>query len=422
MPWRKADALSERTKFILEWERRCALELVPPNVSELCRMYGISRQTGHLWISRYVQGGCDLRTLDDRSRRPHSNPRAVTPQIEDFIVAARKAHPRWGPVLLRAWLVQRFPRYTFPSASCIGAILKRRGMTASKRRKRRRGMVVVMPPFPSCDHSNDVWGMDFKGWFRMGDGEICYPFTLLDAFSRLLLRCEGLLVPDGDAVRSILDSAFREFGLPKRIRSDGGPPFFNPQSPATLSYVSVWLLRLGIVVECIAPAKPQQNGRLERLHRTLKDEVVRAESILPQRRELDTFRRTYNFERPHTALGMQPPWSVYRRSPRKYPRPLLTSVGLQDHQERVDRKGFIRWRGQRVFIGEAFIGEAISMFPTENTTWEVSFGHVLLGHLDEQAPTLFRRTKRGKGSMSLSYENNEWQLIDQKKVSGMSMD
>jgi putative transposase len=415
MPWERTDALSERTKFIFEWERRnTEMQGGRVNLAELARMFGISRQTAYVWIARYVQAGSDIRALHDRSRRPHSNPRAVTVDVEELIVAARKQYPRWGPRLLRHKLVERHPRVVVPSASCIAAILKRRGLTATKRKVRRaKGAIVVTPPFASCDHVNDVWCMDFKGHFPMGDGVRCYPFTLLDGFSRMLLRAEPLLEPDGRAVCSILDSAFREYGLPKRIRSDGGPPFFAAGSPATLSRLSIWLLRLGLVLECIAPAKPQQNGRLERLHRTFKLEVEPAANLLHQRRACDEFRRIYNFERPHSALGMVPPWTVYRRSERQYPRPLQQTVGTLEHQERIDRRGFLRWRRARIFIGEAFAGELVSLWPITGTRWEVNFGSILLGHFDDEGARSFVPTRRGKGSMRLAFENmHRWEPIE----------
>jgi putative transposase len=312
MGWRKTDALSERAKFIFEWERRWkASKGKRVDVSELCRRFDISRQTGYVWIRRYVAAGRDLRALEDRSRRPLSNPRAVTPALEEMIVAARRQRPKWGPRMLRDWLIERHPQREFPSASCIGSILKRRGLSAPPRRQRRGERTDVSPPFPSCDGPNQVWCMDFKGWFRMRDGTKCYPFTLLDAHSRFLLRCIGLSEPNGTSVEHILESAFREYGLPHRIRSDGGPPFFAAQSPASLSRLSIWLLKMGVTLECIAPAKPQQNGRLERFHRTLKLELAIDKSLANQQRALDEFRRIYNFERPHSALGSRPPWTAY---------------------------------------------------------------------------------------------------------------
>ena len=221
--WKRTDALSERVKFILEWERRWQASKGRIEVAELSRLYGVSRQTAHVWIKRYQAAGHDLRVMQDR------------------VVAARKQHPRWGPLKLRAWLVERHPQLSFPSVSGIGAVLRRRGMTAARKPRRSASIpATIAPPFADCERPNDVWCMDFKGWFHTHDGIKCYPFTLIDALSRVLLRCEALTEPNGDFVRHFLDSAFREYGLPKRLRSDGGPPFFSAASPASLSRLGVW--------------------------------------------------------------------------------------------------------------------------------------------------------------------------------------
>jgi putative transposase len=381
--------LSERVRFMVEWQRRFdATQGGRIDVAELSRTFGISRQTAYVWIRRYERAGLNLRAMDERSRRPKSNPRAVTLEAEDIVVQARKQFPKWGPVKLRAWLVERRPTQSFPSSSCMAAILRRRGMTVPKRRGRRKGHIAVTPPFPECTKSNDTWCMDFKGWFRTRDRDKCHPFTLIDSFSRFLLRCEGLLEPNGNEVRSILDSAFREYGLPRALRSDGGPPFFSPGAPAGLSSLSVWLLRLGLIVECIAPAKPQQNGRLERFHRTLKLCVDPAAHITAQQRAFDAFRREYNHERPHAALALETPGRIYRRSLTRYPRPLLgiDSDGLAGHIELVDRRGAIAWRRHRIFIGQAFSGQRLVLWPVQGTRCEVYFGSIQLGFFDGAAP------------------------------------
>jgi putative transposase len=405
MPWKESDALSERVKFILEWHRRWeAARGGRVNVAELCRMYGVSRETAYVWIHRFKDSGCDLRAMEERSRRPHSNRRAVDESTEDLLVAARKARPKWGPVMLRAWLVERFPAICFPSPSSINNILKRRGLVSPRKlRRSRRGGVVIATPFPACNGPNDTWCMDFKGWFRLGNGEKCYPFTLIDAWSRFLVRCEGTLTPNGNDVERFLDSAFRDYGLPKTIRSDGGPPFFASQSPANLSRVAVWLLRLGITVECIAPAKPQQNGVLERFHRTLKLEVEPAETLVAQQRAFDIFRRRYNFERPHSTRALRPPATAYRRSSRQYPRSLLPpqQEGFETHFERIDRRGWLPWRRKRIFVGEAFSGEYVGVWPTDGTKWELFFGKICLGHFADGDRTLIPR-RRPKGTMRLS--------------------
>lgn len=412
--------MSERVKFILQWEQRWnAAEGRRVDVAELCRMFGVSRQTGYVWIRRYQQAGHDLRAMEERSRRPHHNPREVDPQVQDLIVEARKAHPKWGPVPLRRWLVERFPRVAFPSPSCFAMILKRRGLSPPRKRRRVRSStsVEITPPFPECTKPNHTWCMDFKGWFRLGTREKCYPFTLLDAFSRLLLRCEALLDPSAYRVRSILDSAFREYGLPLAIRSDGGPPFFAPASPLALSSVGIWLLRLGVIVECIAPGKPQQNGRLERFHRTLKHSVDPAVDLFAQQRGFDMFRAEYNYERPHAALGLRTPWSFYQCSKTRYPRPLKRlDSGLPMHDEIVDRRGSISWHKRRLFIGEAFAGERLSLWPIEGSLWDVYFGPLCIGSFDGarlDRGFLPRRRPRHH-TMRLSLESEQ--------VSGISLD
>jgi transposase InsO family protein len=218
MPWNETNTVTERVKFVLEWEERWnAKEGGRVNVAELCRMYGISRQTGYLWIRRWREAKGDVRALADRSRRPKSNPRAVTHEVEDLVVGARKAHPRWGPVALRQWLVDRHPRKAIPSASCVATILRRRGLiTPRGTRRRSRKPVSVTPPFPECTKPNQTWCMDFKGWFRLHTREKCYPFTLLDALSRYLLRCEALLEPDGKRVNRFSTPRFVSTACPTR--------------------------------------------------------------------------------------------------------------------------------------------------------------------------------------------------------------
>jgi putative transposase len=325
MPWKATDQLKERTKFVLEWERRWnEAEGGPVNMAELCRLFGISRQTGYTWVERYRAANHDLTAVAERSRRPNTSPHALPPDVEDLIVAARKQKPKWGPRKLHARLVEAYPGEYIPSASVMAKVLKRRGLTTPRQRRRRAPAVGVVAPFSGCEESNAVWCIDFKGWFVTGDGLRCYPLTLIDAFSRFLLRCEALVDPDGREVRRILESAFEEFGLPAAIRSDGGPPFAST-GPARLTELSVWLLRLGIRIEIIAPGKPQQNGRLERFHRTLKDETTDppAADCAAQQRVFDLWRGEYNHERPHEALGQRRPGRIYMPSKYSYPRPLI---------------------------------------------------------------------------------------------------
>jgi len=411
MPWKETDAMKERTKFVLEWERRWnEAEGGPINMAELCRMFGISRQTGYKWVARYRESNHDLHAVVEQSRRPKTSPNALSVELQDLIVEARKRWPRWGPRKLHQRLVEANPGKPVPSASAIAKVLKQRGMTAPRRRRRDRPVVGVTAPFAGCGAPNAVWCIDFKGWFVTGDSRRCYPLTLLDAFSRYLLRCEALLDPDGKHVRSILDSAFQEFGLPVAIRSDGGPPFAS-NGPALLTELSVWFLKLGIRVEVIAPGKPQQNGRLERLHRTLKAETASPPEVeyRAQQRRFDRWRHEYNYERPHEALGQRRPSSVHAASRRRYPRRFV-EVPLDpfSHVARIDKRGFIKWRRRNQFISSALVYEDIQLEPDHDAKldgrWRVSWGGIYLGRLDEHRPErglIVPRRPRGTVVMSL---------------------
>ncbi len=312
--------MKERVKFVLEWEKRWDKGKGLLNFAELCREFGISRQVGYGWIRRYREG--DVHALEDRSRRPKTMPTKVGDELEELIVAARKTHPTWGPKKLRAWLMHHRPQLVLPAQSTIGEILRRRGLSHSRRR-RRRASKGLMQPFAKVTGPNARWCVDFKEHFRTLDGRKCYPLTIIDAFSRFFLRCEGVEDPDGREVERIFDGAFQEFGLPAAIRSDNGPPFASVGAGG-LTKLSVWWLRLGIRVERIEPGKPQQNGRLERLHRTLKAETTKPprQHLRAQQRAFDVFRAQYNEERPHEALAQQTPASCFALSPRRYPRPL----------------------------------------------------------------------------------------------------
>lgn len=415
MPWKATDSMKERTKFVLEWERRWNdAEGGLVNMAELCRMFGVSRQTGYMWVARYRESKFELAAVAERSRRPKTSPHAISLEMEDLIVMARKQFPTWGPRKLHARLVDRNPGVYVPSASLIAKVLMRRGMTRPRRRRRRSAAVGVVAPFSGCSQPNDVWCYDFKGWFKTHDERRCYPLTLIDAFSRFLLRCEALLDPDTKHVQRVLDSAFTEFGLPTAIRSDGGPPFAST-GPARLTELSVWLLRLGIRIEIIAPGKPQQNGRLERLHRTLKAETASppAADCAAQQRVFDVWRGEYNHERPHEALRLRPPGTVYVRSRRGYPRPTVERT-FEPFAEvtRVNKHGFITWNQRDVFISSALKHEYIELDfnPDVDGRWDVRWGQIIIGWLDAHRPErglIYARRRRGTSEVSaMSFAND----------------
>jgi putative transposase len=386
MPWNETDPMKERVRFALEWERRwqaCSGGRV--DVAELCRVFGISRDTGYRWLRRYVEAGHDVRALEERSRRPHHSPAEVAPEMQDMIVRARKDRPRWGPRKLRAWLTDKYPGRAYPSASTFAVILKRNGLTTPKRRGRRR-VPRATEPFSEATAPNSIWCIDFKGHFKTGDGHKCLPMTVVDAFSRFCLRCEIVGETTYECAQRVLDSAFREFGLPAAIRSDNGPPF-AASGPAGLSRLAVWLLRLGIQVERIQPGKPQQNGRLERFHNTLLLESISPPAATPrtQQRAFDLFRARYNDERPHESLNDAPPARVYVPSVRRYPCALIPlEIAGIGQALNVDRYGYIRWNRTRVFVSAALAYERVLVSPDGHTRWAVQLGNIVLGHFDDQ--------------------------------------
>jgi transposase InsO family protein len=390
--------MKQRVQFVLEWERR--KEQTPRGfglgMAELCRQFGVSRQTGYKWVARYLEGGRDVAVLATRSTRPLTSPRAIPAPIEDLIVALRKKHPTWGPRKLRVLLVDKHPDKAIPSASGIALVLKRRGFAFPRKLGRRRAPFTGQP-LGHAESPNTVWCIDFKGKFRTADGVWCTPFTVTDAYSRFCIRCEVVDEPNGPTVRRILESAFTEFGLPVAIRSDNGPPFAST-GPGGLTALAVWLLKLGIRLERIQPGKPDQNGRHERFHRTLEEakSPPRA-NARAQQRAFDVFRRIYNEERPHEAIGQRPPAKLHTKSNRRYPTVLRSpSHDPSDHVELVDRNGNIRWRRRNVMISSALAGEPVELLPEAATRWEVHYGSLMLGTIDDLAPGGPRFTPAGR--------------------------
>ncbi len=310
MPWRETWVMDEKVRFVAAASEEEAV------MSELCVEFGISRQTGYKWLQRYRAEG--LEGLKDRSRAPNRHGRAREEELVAAALGLRERQPTWGPKKLRRKLSERWPDLSTPAISTIGDWLRKEGLTQSRRPRRR--CPPFASPFQAVEAPNAVWCADFKGWFRTGEGKRCDPLTISDAMSRYLLRCEAVAQPDGDCVRDAFDAAFCEFGLPLAIRSDNGPPFASVGAGG-LSRLSVWWIKLGVRPERIDPGKPQQNGRHERLHRTLKEDAASPPkaTLAEQQRAFDVFRAVYNHERPHEALDFATPASLYCASPRAYP-------------------------------------------------------------------------------------------------------
>ena len=365
MPWKETAVQDERNEFINAWLKQ------EWNMSTLCQEFGISRKTGYKWLKRYDAEGREA--LADRSRAPHVHPNALPGEVAQQILQARAAHPHWGPLKLLAWLARYHPEQEWPAPSTVGALLKEQGLSAPRRRRR---VTPPSQPLAHSTHNNRVWCIDFKGWFRTQDGQICYPLTVTDSYSRYLLRVQGLSKTGFEVVQPWMVATFHEHGLPEAIRSDNGPPFAG-RGLGGLSRLSVWWIRLGIQVERIAPGKPQQNGRHERMHRTLKAETTRPAqaNLRAQQRCFERFREEFNEERPHAALGQVPPALVYEASSRRYPLRLPRLVyepGLQER--RVRSSGEIKWRGGLHYVSECLIGEIVALEESGDGEWTLWFG------------------------------------------------
>jgi transposase InsO family protein len=319
----------------------------PSSIAELCRSFGISRKTGFKWLARYEREGPP--GLVDHSRAPHHHPNAMATVIAARLLGVRQAHPTWGARKLLAWLKAREPELVLPAVSTVSALLKRLNLVYPRRARHR--VPPMTAPFGSCLAPNDTWCVDFKGWFRVGDGSRCDPLTISDAFSRFVLRCEVARRTGAAGVRPIFEAAFHEYGLPTAIRSDNGPPFAS-RGAGGLSALSAWWVRLGITPERIEPGKPEQNGRHERMHLTLKAETARParHSLRAQQIAFDRFRQVFNHERPHEALGQQPPATVYVPSLRRLPTH-LPEMSYPDHFEvrYVHTNGVIKWEGNTIY-------------------------------------------------------------------------
>lgn len=335
--------------------------------------------------------------LTDRSRAPLSYPHAIDEAVAERCLAVRRAHPTWGPVKVREWLVRRIRQIEWPAVSTIGALFDREGLTV-KRRLRHRSP-PSSTPFAHCGAANDVWCMDFKGWFLTGDGTHCEPLTLSDAHSRYLLRCQVMGSTDGDHVWPVLDAAFREFGLPKSLRSDNGAPFAS-RGAGGLSRLSVKVIKAGVIPERIAPGKPQQNGRLERLHLTLLQDTARppARSLRQQIERFKAFQQLYNEERPHQALGNDTPADHYTLSPRRWDGVLREPDYDNGHAvRRVRHNGEIRWRNKTVYVSAALVGEPVGLAENADGGWTTFYGPIALGIIAHGSDRLRKPKRRTRG-------------------------
>src|SRR5215472_6302839 len=379
MPWKESSVMDERMRFVIRLKDG-------ETMASLCREFGISRKTGYKIFERYEQ--CGLEGLTDRTRRPFRYANQLPEQVEAAIVSAKREKPHWGARKIRERLLRRLPHaIKTPAASTIHAVLDRHGLvqTMGRRRSRAEGTPLSEGLLP-----NDLWCTDYKGEFQLSDRRYCYPLTVTDYCSRYLLLCEALESNREDLAFPAFERLFQERGLPRAIRSDNGVPFASPHGLFQLSKLSVWWLRLGISIERIRPGHPQQNGRHERMHLTLKKEATRpaGANVLQQQAKFDTFVEEFNQERPHEALAMQCPAQVYSASSRPYRGIPEPHYPFHDRTVVVTSCGRLCLYNKKINLSTSLAGQAVGVKEVEDGIWLVSFMNYDLGYIDLEEKTL----------------------------------
>lgn len=385
MPWKETCPMEERLKLVRDWLKG------NESVKELSVLYNVSRKTAHKWIKRFKSSGAE--GLKERSRAPRHHPNGTSREVRARLLDIRRKHPYWGPRKLLVRLAKQEPTIEWPAPSTAGGILKRYGLV--RLRGRRRRTPLFRGPYERGTNPNAIWAADFKGWFRTQDGRRIDPLTITDWQSRYLIRCQAVQKTNAREIKEEFEQAFREYGLPQAIRTDNGPPFASV-GLGGLTRLSVWWIRLGILPERIRPAHPQDNGRHERMHRSLLQEAAQPpkESFWAQQKEFDTFRQRFNQERPHEALEMKTPSDVYLPSQRVFPNRLPEMIyGDEFSVRRVRSNGEIKWAGEFLFISEALVGEYVALKQTSETSWAVHFGPLCLASFNSVTKRLQRNQR-----------------------------
>ncbi len=374
MPWKECHVMDERLRFV-------ARVLEGEKMAPLCAEFGISRKTGYKIFERYKD--CGVAAFTDRSRRPYRQANRLPPQLEAMIVRLKREYPGWGAPKIREKLRRQSTAPHLPAISTVHAVLDRHGLVHRRRRRRQRatGTALSQPTLP-----NALWCADYKGEFMLGDRRYCYPLTITDFASRFLLTCEALSTTQEKFAFTVFERTFKEFGLPQAIRTDNGVPFASSQALYGLSKLAVWWLRLGIEIERIQPGHPQQNGRHERMHLTLKREATKpaAANVLQQQARFDTFVRQYNRERPHQALQMKVPADVYERSARVYRGLEELTYPFHDGTFTVTQCGRICFKARKVNLSHVFAGQNVGVTQVGERIWLVTFMRYDLGYFDDE--------------------------------------
>jgi putative transposase len=374
MPWKECHVMDERLRFV-------ARVLEGEKMAPLCAEFGISRKTGYKIFERYKD--CGVQAFTDRSRRPYRQANRLPAQLEAMIVRLKREYPGWGAPKIREKLRRQSTAPHLPAISTVHAVLDRHGLVKHRRRRRHAAAPTTLT---QPTEANALWCADYKGEFMLGNRRYCYPLTITDFASRYLLTCEALTTTKEHFAFPVFERAFQEFGLPQAIRTDNGVPFASPTALYRLSKLSVWWLRLGIRIERIAPGQPQQNGRHERMHLTLKKEATKPASanVLQQQARFDDFIERYNQQRPHQALAMQVPADVYARSPRVYRGLDELSYPFHDATYTVTNCGRICFKGRKVNLSHVFAGQNVGVTQVGEHVWLVTFMQYDLGYFDDE--------------------------------------
>lgn len=374
MPWMECDKMDQKIKFVARF-------LDGEKIAPLCREFGISRVTGHKIIERYKEHG--LEGIQEQSRRPYRQANKLPFQIESKILQIKKEKPTWGAPKIRERLIQAYPGLKHPPApSTVHAVLDRNGLVKKRKPRKYKAQGTQLS---ESQEPNDLWCADYKGEFMLGNRKYCYPLTVTDYTSRFLIACDALESTKEDYAITVFEQIFKEYGLPRGIRTDNGVPFASSNALYGLSKLSVWWLRLGIEIERIKPGCPQQNGRHERMHLTLKQEATKpAEAnFLKQQARFDKFQNEFNTERPHQALAMKRPSDVYKRSTRDYKGLPNVEYPMHDMTVTVTRCGRICKGRSKINLSRVFAGQEVGLLEVDEKLWLVTFMDYDIGYFDE---------------------------------------
>lgn len=382
MPWQEKEIAEEKFNFIIDWKKD------EFTFSELCQRYGISRPTGYFLINRFKTEGVE--GLKERSRRPNVIPHKTPCEVEARLLELKYRFPKWGPAKIRDFILAEDISDDVPAASTIGEIYKRHGLV--KPRKKHRRVTPHCEPLKHCTAPNVVWSADFKGQFQLKNNAYCYPLTVTDNFSRFLFACDGFLTPNCNQTIKTFTRIFEEYGLPDALRTDNGQPFCSV-GITSLTRFSVWLLKLGVMPERISIGAPQENGRHERMHRTLKESAItpNKHTLIEQQSRFEDFIYEYNYLRPHAALSGKRPSEVYQKSLRQLPAKIPEMI-YPDHFacRKIKKTGEIKFANKRYFLSQSLAEEIVGLEMIDQHRGIIFFGRMKLGVIDSKLEKIIR--------------------------------